>query len=69
MILCRSTPDQLERDVDQNLVAVFEDDLQIELEVDVAPEVFHGGAGVVPGQDHVERDLEVAGYVSIADLD
>ena len=64
----RSAAHYLDGQVGRDFVAVLEDDLQVDLEVDLAPEVFHAGAGVVPRQDHVHRNVDISSHVAIAYL-
>jgi len=64
----RSAAHYLDGQVRWDFVAVLEDDLQIDLEVHLAPEILHAGAGVVPRQDHVHRNVDISSHVAIADL-
>lgn len=68
IILFTSTSDNFKGDVHQNFVPIFEYDLQIDFKVNMAPLILHRGTRVVPRQNHVDRNIDVSGDISIADL-
>jgi hypothetical protein len=57
LITIESTSDQFERNIDCDLVPILKNDLQVDLEIHIAPQILDRRAGVVPWQDHVEGDI------------
>lgn len=65
----KSTSNQFKRNVHRHLITVLKYYLQIHLEVDTTPEIFHRRTRIVTRQNHVKRNLHITSHVTITNLD